>query len=170
MTFSELRWPKARQTRLQAFLANLDRAIRWAPVLEKIEPHYPRPGNGRQPVPLESMVRIHLSACMFGANDRQTEELLIDSPALCAFCRLNDSLPRPPDAETIGNFRRRLERAGLGSMIPNYVELELSKQGASIICGKVNEPRWVGRSKDLDSAVESCARQPTESGEAANQE
>lgn len=144
LTFADLRWPKARPTRLKSILAMLDRAIAWAPLLDTIAPHYPRPGNGRQPVLLEIMVRIRVCAHVLGANDRQTEELLIDSAALCAFCRLDDSAPRPPDAETIANFRRRLARVGLDGVIEERVRSDLTRRAASVIPGEIREPRWLG--------------------------
>lgn len=139
-----MRWPKARKTRLQILLAMIDCAVFWKTIVDEIAPHYPRPGNGRQPVPLEIMVRIYASAKLIGANDRQIEEILIDSPALCAWCHLDDSKASPPDSETIGNFRRLLLRVGLAGIIERHVEVDLAKRGASLIPGEIREPRWCG--------------------------
>ncbi len=145
MTFYEMRWPKARQTRLSSFLAMLDRVVDWSSCAQAVTPYYPRPGNGRQPVPLESMLRIHVIAWLMSANDRQTEDLLIDSAAVCAFCRLDDTGARPPDAETIGNFRRRLEKADLSDIIDKHVVWALTQKGVSLIPGKIGEPKWLGQ-------------------------
>ncbi|RDE50521.1 MAG: transposase [Candidatus Accumulibacter meliphilus] len=146
LTFYDLRWPKARQSRLQLVLTMLDRVVDWAAFERAVDAaiHYPRPGNGRRPVSLGAMLRIHVVAWLTGANDRQAEELLIDSPSVCSFCRVDDAGPRPPDAETIGNFRRRLAKAGLESIVHEYVGAPLAKQGASLTPGQIIEPRWSG--------------------------
>jgi IS5 family transposase len=90
------------------------------------------------------MLRIHVIAWLMSANDRQTEDLLIDSVSVCAFCRLDETGPRPPDAETIGNFRRRLERSGLQDIIHSHLMAELTKKGVSLMPGGIVEPRWIG--------------------------
>lgn len=144
MTFSDLRWPKARRSRLQLLLANLDRGVDWFSLTRQIEPHYPKAGNGRQPVPLETMIRIRVFAIVLGLNERQAEDCLIDTPALCAFARLDDNRPRPPDAETIANFRRMLDRLDIGGLIQNQLETDLIKHRVHLVFGQVTEPRWVG--------------------------
>jgi len=144
MTFSEMRWPKARASRLQTLLADLDRSVDWLAIARAIEEHFPRPGKGRQPVPLLAMVRIHALAWLLGANERQLEDLLIDCPAACRFCRLDDSEARPPDAETIANFRRTLERLQQPGVIVNQIEQHLAARGAALTPGEIREPRWHG--------------------------
>lgn len=176
--FSDLRWPKARHSRLRVFLEKLDRVVKWSRLVQEIEPHYPSPGNGRQPIPLEAMIRIRIAAMLLGANDRQVEELLIDCPLLCSFCHLDDTAPRPPDAETIGNFRRRLERAGIDGLIQNQIELDLVTHGAAVTPGKVTEPQWhVKRLWERENpmmnevpeeALPSCARTGGERGSAGS--
>ncbi|MQM30080.1 MAG: hypothetical protein CRU78_05870 [Candidatus Accumulibacter phosphatis] len=145
-TFYELRWPKARQSRLQLVLTMLDRVVDWAVFQQSVDAaiNYPRPGNGRRPLSLDTMLRIHVVAWLTGANDRQAEELLIDSPSVCSFCRVDDVAPRPPDAETIGNFRRRLAKAGLETVVLKHVGDTLAKRGVSLIPGQIAEPRWCG--------------------------
>ena len=144
LAFYEMRWPKARQSRLRSILAMLERSVDWPSCVQLVEPHYPRPGNGRQPVPLDSMLRIHVIAWLMSANDRKTEDLLIDSVSVCAFCQIDETGPRPPDAETIGNFRRRLERSGLQDIIHSHLMAELTKKGVSLMPGGIVEPRWIG--------------------------
>jgi IS5 family transposase len=144
MAFSEMRWPKARASRLQTLLADLDRSVDWIAIARALEEHFPKPGRGRQPVPLAAMIRICALAWVFSANERQIEDLLIDSPAACRFCQLADSQGRPPDAETIANFRRRLEQLGLDGRIPNAIEKDLAARGVVLTRGEVREPRWHG--------------------------
>lgn len=142
--FSETRWPMARKSRLNTILDAVDRIVDWGAFTAEIR-GYPLPnGKGRRPVPLQSMLRIHTVAWLTGANDRQTEELLIDLPCVCGFCLLDDTGARPPDAETIGNFRRRLERDGLSDIVHRFVGSAFTKKGISLMPGEIVEPRTLG--------------------------
>ena len=52
--------PKAgKQTRKVVFLAEMDTVVPWSHLEALIEPFYPRKGNGRPPMPLGTMLRIH---------------------------------------------------------------------------------------------------------------
>jgi hypothetical protein len=46
-------------TRRAAFLAEMDRVVPWGALCALIEPVYPKAGNGRPPIGLEQMLRIH---------------------------------------------------------------------------------------------------------------
>ena len=59
-TFASVAWEKkGKITRRERFLAEMDAVIPWARLVELIEPHYPKAGNGTQPKPLEQMLRIY---------------------------------------------------------------------------------------------------------------
>lgn len=64
LTFGDAEYSgKRKQTRREAFLAEMDRVVPWKVLLALIEPHYPKSGRpGRQPYKLETMLRIHLAA------------------------------------------------------------------------------------------------------------
>ena len=49
----------AKQTRRAEFLAEMEQVAPWAELVALIEPHYPKPGNGRAPVGLKRMLRIY---------------------------------------------------------------------------------------------------------------
>ena len=49
-----------RKTRKQELLAQMDRVVPWAALVELITPYYPEGTNGRPPFALESMLRIHM--------------------------------------------------------------------------------------------------------------
>ena len=49
----------SKRTRRASFLAEMDAIVPWAKLVALIEPHYPKAGNGRPPMPLERMLRIH---------------------------------------------------------------------------------------------------------------
>ena len=50
---------KRHQTRKEKFLARMEQLVPWARLESVIEPGYPKPGNGRSPYPLATMLRIH---------------------------------------------------------------------------------------------------------------
>jgi len=51
MTFASAAWSvKGNTTRRERFLAEMNVVIPWARLTALIEPHYPRAGNGRQPM------------------------------------------------------------------------------------------------------------------------
>ena len=50
---------KKKKTRRERFLQEMDKVIPWKEVMQIIEKYYPTAGNGRQPMPLERMLRIY---------------------------------------------------------------------------------------------------------------
>ena len=48
---------KGKVTRRERFLSEMDQVIPWSQILKLIEPHYPKAGNGTQPMPLGRMLR-----------------------------------------------------------------------------------------------------------------
>ena len=71
-TFESLAWKhKGKVTRREQFLAEMDAVIPWKSLVGLIEPHYPKAGNGTQPMPLERMLRIHfMQHCRVSAPDQ----------------------------------------------------------------------------------------------------
>jgi len=65
------------------FLATMQQIVPWqdlCSVIEpQIEPHYPKAGNGRPPIGLERMLRMHLVQHWFNLVDEACEETLMDS-------------------------------------------------------------------------------------------
>jgi hypothetical protein len=50
-TFASLAWSgKGKVTRRERFLAEMDQVIPWQALRDLIEPHYPKAGNGTQPM------------------------------------------------------------------------------------------------------------------------
>ena len=50
---------KKKKTRREKFLEEMEQAIPWEKLLQVVRKHYPVAGNGRQPMPLERMLRIY---------------------------------------------------------------------------------------------------------------
>jgi IS5 family transposase len=65
-----------RPTRRDAFLAEMQGLVPWTGLVTLIEPHYPKAGNGRPPIGLERMLRIHLLQHWFNLADGACEEAL----------------------------------------------------------------------------------------------
>ena len=100
---------KKKQTRREIFLGEMEQVVPWEKLLKLIEPHYPVAGRGRQPYPLQTMLRVHLMQNWFGLSDPAMEEALYEIGSMRGFSRL--SLTQPiPDETTILNFRRLIEQ------------------------------------------------------------
>ncbi len=91
-------------TRRDEFLATMEAIVPWAALCAVIEPHYPKAGNGRPPIGLERMLRIHFIQHWFNLADLACEEALYDSASLRRFVGID--LGREPvlDATTLLNF------------------------------------------------------------------
>ena len=66
-------------TRRDEFLRTMEAIVPWFILCEVIEPHYPKAGNGRPPIGLERMLRIHFIQHWFNLADLACEEALYDS-------------------------------------------------------------------------------------------
>lgn len=77
-----------RTTRSDRFVATMERIVPWSELCDAIEPFYPKLGNGRPPVGLDRMLRMHFVQHRFNLADQAREEALLDSSALLTFRRL----------------------------------------------------------------------------------
>ena len=82
-TFSDLEASSGRVTRRRRFLALLDSKIPWGAWAARVEPHYPKAGGGRPPVPLGTMLRMYVVQVAFQLSDEGTEDALWDSAVFC---------------------------------------------------------------------------------------
>jgi IS5 family transposase len=117
-TFASAAWEKkGKVTRRERFLAEMDAVIPWARLLALIEPHYPKAGNGTQPMPLERMLRIYFMQNWFNLSDPQAEDSLYDIESMRRFARIELIEDVIPDESTILRFRHLLERHQLTEAI-----------------------------------------------------
>src|SRR5216684_3690636 len=73
-TFASRAWNgKGKVTRRERFLAEMDGVIPWSRLVRLIEPHYPKAGQGRQPLGLEKMLRIYFLQQWFNLSDPQAK-------------------------------------------------------------------------------------------------
>src|SRR5215831_4932633 len=117
-TFASMAWnAKGKRTRREQFLAEMDAVIPWPRLLQLIEPHYPKAGNGRQPLGLEKMLRIYFLQQWFNLSDPQAEDAIYDSESMRRFARVELGTDVVPDESTILRFRHLLEQHGLTAAI-----------------------------------------------------
>ena len=113
-TFAAMAWSKkGKVTRRERFLAEMDAVIPWARLGALIEPHYPKAGQGRQPLGLEKMLRIYFLQQWFNLSDPQAEDAIYDSESMRRFAHVELGDDVVPDETTILRFRHLLERHGL---------------------------------------------------------
>ncbi|WP_443678529.1 transposase, partial [Paraburkholderia aspalathi] len=103
-----------KRTRRDEFLDTMNAIVPWAELCAVVEPHYPKRGNGRPPIGLERMMRIHFIQHWFNLADFACEEALYDSASLRRFAGIDLGCEAVPDATTLLKFRRLLETHKLG--------------------------------------------------------
>lgn len=108
---------KGKVTRRERFLSEMDQVIPWGSILELIEPHYPKAGNGTQPMPLQRMLRIYFMQQWFNLSDPAMEDSLYDSESMRRFAHIELIDDAVPDESTILRFRHLLEQHQLTEKI-----------------------------------------------------
>ena len=117
MSFAEIEYQnKKRKTRREKFLERMDSLIPWDRLVKRLKRHYHKGRTGRPPYPLETMLRIHCMQLFYNLSDPGLEDALYEIESMRRFAglRLSD---RIPDETTILNFRRLLEKNGLGQKL-----------------------------------------------------
>jgi transposase, IS5 family len=138
LTLSTANFDKHRKlTRRPAFLAEMDRVVPWQELCAVIEPFYPKAGNGRPPVGLARMLRLHLLQHWFNLSDPMTEEALYESLSMRQFVGVDLGREPVPDETTILNFRHLLERHGLGKALFEQVNRRLASRGLKVAGGTI---------------------------------
>ena len=136
LSFSEAEYVgKRKKTRREKFLAKMERAVPWKVFADLVDPHYPKPGIGRPPYPLETMLRIYFMQLWFSLSDPAMEETLYDSFSMRQFAKLPGG--RVPDETTILNFRHLLEQHNIADEALEAVNLLLRDQGIQVRKGTI---------------------------------
>jgi len=137
-TFASVAWTqKGKVTRREQFLAEMDAVIPWARLIALIEPHYPKAGNGRQPLGLEKMLRIYFLQQWFNLSDPQAEDAVYDSEAMRRFTRVELSEDVVPDESTILRFRHLLEDHRLTAAMFEAVNTLLTEKRLLLRAGTI---------------------------------
>jgi IS5 family transposase len=108
---------KNKKTRREKFLEEMNQVIPWQELLPIISPHYPKDGDGRQPMPMERMLRIYFMQQWYQLSDPAMEDALYDIESMRRFAEINLEVDVIPDETTILNFRHLLEKYHLTEQI-----------------------------------------------------
>jgi IS5 family transposase len=139
-------------TRRDEFLATMEAIVPWAALCEVIEPHYPKAGNGRPPIGLERMLRIHFVQHWFNLADLACEEALYDSASLRRFVGIDLGREPVPDATTMLKFRRLLNDNKLGETLFAKVGQELQARGFKVNTGTIVDATIIGAPSSTKNA------------------
>jgi IS5 family transposase len=124
-------------TRRDAFLETMNRVVPWDALCAVVEPYYPKKGNGRPPIGLERMLRIHFLQHWFNLADLACEEALYDSASLRRFAGIDLGSEPVPDATTLLKFRRLLEQHKLAERLFAEVGRVLQGSGMTLKTGTI---------------------------------
>jgi IS5 family transposase len=111
--------------------------VPWGELETLIEPHYPKAGNGRQPVGLSIMLRVYFLQQWFNLSDPGAEDALYESPVLRRFAGVDLGRAAAPDETTILRFRGLLEQHELCGKILDTVNHYLACKGLRISTGTI---------------------------------
>lgn len=148
LSFEQYRKP----TRRDEFLKTMDRLVPWSALCEEIEPHYPKGGQGRPPIGLERMLRIHFIQHWFNLADLACEEALYDSVSLRRFVGIDLGREPVPDATTMLKFRRLLNDRNLGQALFARVGAQLQACGVRVNTGTIVDATIIGAPSSTKNA------------------
>lgn len=118
-----------KKTRKAQFLDEMNRVVPWSRLVALIEPHYPKAGNGRPPIALKTMLRIHFMQQWFAYSDPAMEEALHDIPLLRSFAGVDATVESVSDESTLLKFRHLLERHGPAGAMLDEINTLLGERG-----------------------------------------
>lgn len=137
-TFASAAWDKkGKVTRRERFLAEMDAVIPWKHLNRLIEPHYPKAGNGTQPMSQERMLRIYFMQQWFNLSDPAMEDSLYDSESMRRFAGIELSEDAVPDETTILRFRHLLEKHYLTQAIFGQIRTLLEQKRLLLKSGTI---------------------------------
>ena len=119
---------KKKVTRRERFLAEMERVVPWARLVELILPHYPDGRRGRPPIGVERMLRVYFLQQWYGLADEALEDAIYDSQAMRIFIGIDLNVESVPDATTLLKFRRLLETYDLTKQILEEVTTLLEEK------------------------------------------
>ena len=129
-TFASLAYDsKKKKTRREKFLQEMDKVIPWKDLIQVIEKYYPKAGNGRQPMPLERMLRIYFMQQWYALSDPAMEDALYDIESMRRFAGIDIATDMVPDETTILHFRHLLEKHELTEKIFGKTQKYLTEKG-----------------------------------------
>ena len=155
MTFASVAWSaKGKTTRRERFLAEMDAVIPWARLVALVEPHYPKVGGGRRPMPLERMLRVYFMQQWFNLSDPQAEDALYDIEPMRRFAGIELAEEAVPDETTILRFRHLLEEHKLTEAVFAEVRTLLEERGLLLKSGTIVDATIISAPSSTKNAAE----------------
>lgn len=137
-SFSSLAYQSKKvTTKRERFLNEMDQVVPWSRLLNLIEPHYPKKGRGRPPIPMEVMLRIYFLQQWYSLSDPAAEEALYDMESMRHFTSLELGKDAIPDETTILNFRRLIEEHKLSELFFEDINAYLIEKGVQVSKGSM---------------------------------
>lgn len=166
LSFSSLDYQhKKIQTKREKFLTEMDQVVPWKRLLSLIEPHYPKRGKGRPPIPMEVMLRIYFLQQWYALSDPGAEEALYDMESMRRFAQLDLQDDAIPDETTILKFRRLIETHELSQQMFCDINDYLALQGISVSKGTMVDATIIhapsstkNKAKQRDPAMKSTRK------------
>jgi IS5 family transposase len=124
-------------TKREKFLNEMEQVVPWVRLLKLIEPHYPKRGNGRPPMPMQSMLRIYFLQQWYALSDPAAEEALYDISCMREFAQLELVEDAIPDETTILKFRRMIEDHKLSKVMFDDINAYLAERGINVSQGSM---------------------------------
>jgi IS5 family transposase len=115
----------------------MNAVVPWDRLTALIEPYYPKAGRGRQPMPLERMLRVYFMQLWFNLSDPQAEDALYDIEPMRRFAGIELAEDEVPDETTILRFRHLLEEHRLTEAIFSEVRALLEERGLMLKAGTI---------------------------------
>ena len=138
ITFASIAYThKKVTTKREAFLNEMERVVPWSRLLKLIEPYYPKAGNGRPPMPMETMLRIYFLQQWYSLSAPAAEEALYDIESMRRFAQLELLDDAIPDETTILKFRHMIERHALSEAIFADINNYLVEKGIQVSQGSM---------------------------------
>src|ERR1700674_5170017 len=158
-SFAALAWnTKGKVTRRERFLAEMDAVIPWSRLIKLIAPHYPKAGQGRQPLGLEKMLRIYFVQQWFNLSDPQAEDAIYDSESMRRFARVELGDEVVPDETSILRFRHLLEQHALTQAIFEEIQGLLEERRLLLRSGTIVDATIIAAPNSTKNA--SATRDP----------
>jgi len=138
LSFASLNYENKKvTTKRERFLDEMDRVVPWERLLKIVEPHYPKAGSGRPPMPMETMLRIYFLQQWYALSDPAAEEALYDMESMRRFVGLELIDDKLPDETTILKFRHLIEKHQLSQILFDDINVYLEEQGIAVSKGSM---------------------------------
>src|SRR6202045_3302829 len=157
-----------RKSKRELFLDQMEEVVPWSELLSLVVPHYPKAGNGRQPVGLSIMLRTYFVQQWFNLSDPGVEEALYESAALRRFVGVDLGVAPAPDETTVCRFRHLLEKHDLGGLMLEAVNVHLEARGIRIATGTIVDATIIHAPSSTKTSPASATRRCIRPGRATS--